>query len=92
MTTLFCVSTVTIYPLHRGLALYVHKSIENSVRLRIDPEIEATECTWIKITDSKTKPLLVGYVYRNPASSQGWSDDFINMMDKVTESSANIFR
>ena len=27
---------------------------------------------------------------RNPASSQGWHDDYINMMDKVTESNANI--
>ena len=29
-------------------------------------------------------------MYRNPASSQGWSDDFISMMDKVTECNANI--
>ena len=27
---------------------------------------------------------------RNLASSQGWHDDFINMMDKVTDSNANI--
>ena len=76
--------------MHTGLALYVHKSTENSVRCRSDLEIEATECIWVKINDSKTKPLLVGYVYRNPASSQGWPDDFISMMDKVTECNANI--
>ena len=29
-------------------------------------------------------------MYRNPASSQGWSDDSINMMDNVTGSNANI--
>ena len=78
------------YPLHTGLALYVHKSIENSVRRRLDLETEAIECIWVEIKDSKTKPLLVGYVYRNPASSQGWPDDFISMMDKVTECNANI--
>ena len=78
------------YPLHTGLALYVHKSIENSVRRRLDLETEAIECIWVEINDSKTKPLLVGYVYRNPASSQGWPDDFISMMDKVTECNANI--
>ena len=78
------------YPLHTGLALYVHKSIENSVRRRLDLETEAIECIWVEIKDSKTKPLLVGYVYRNPASSQGWPDDFISLMDKVTECNANI--
>ena len=77
------------YPLHTGLALYVHKSIENSFRRRLDLEIEAIECIWVEINDSKTKPLLVGYVHRNPASSQGWPDDFISMMDKVTECNAN---
>ena len=48
------------YPLHTGLALYVHKSIENSVRRRLDLETEAIECIWVEIKDSQTKPLLVG--------------------------------
>ena len=78
------------WPLHTGLALCVYKPIENSVRRWLEPKIEATERSWIEITYSKTKPLLVGYVYRNPASPQGLHDDFINMMDKVTESNANI--
>ena len=80
------------YPLHKGLALYVHKSIGNRVRRRSDLEKnkQTIECIWVQITDSKTKTLLVGYVYRNPASSQEWSDDFINMMDKVTENNENI--
>ena len=64
----------------------VHKSIENRVRRRSDLEIKTIECIWVEITDSKAKPLLVRYVYRNPASSQEWSDQFINMMDKVAES------
>ena len=46
----------------------------------------------IEITDSKTKPLLARYVYRNPASAQGWPDDLINMTDKITESNANNLR
>ena len=50
------------YPLHTALALYVHKSMENSVRRRLDLETEAIECIWVEIKDSKTKPLLVGYV------------------------------
>ena len=78
------------YPLHTGLALCVYTSIENSVRRRLDLETEAIECIWVEIKDSKTKPLLVGYVCRNPASSQGWPDDFISVMDKVTECNANI--
>ena len=50
------------YPLHSGLALYGHKCIENGVRRRLDLQIETIKCIWIEITDSKTKPLLVGYV------------------------------
>ena len=30
------------------------------------------------------------FVYRNPASSQEWSDEFINKMDKVAENNENI--
>ena len=71
------------YPLHTGLALYVNESKEISVSHRTALEIEAIECIWVEINDSKTKPLLVGYVYRNPASSQGWPDDFICILDKV---------
>ena len=85
---LFC--AVTVSPLQTGLALYVHKSIENRIRRRSDLEIKTRECIWVEITDSKTKPLLVGYVYRNPAWSQEWSDEFINMMDKVTENNENL--
>ena len=79
------------YPLHTGLALYVHKSIENSFRRRLDLEIEAIECIWVEINDSKTKPLLAGYVYRNFTSSQGWPEDFISVMDKVTECNAKFY-
>ena len=42
------------YPLYTGLPPYVHKSIKNSVRRRLDLEIEATECIWVEINDSKT--------------------------------------
>ena len=36
------------FPLHTGLALFVHSTIENSVRRRLDLEIEAIECIWSK--------------------------------------------
>ena len=78
------------YHLHTHFALYVHKSVEHSVRRSLDLEIEVIKYIGIEITDFKTKPQLAGYVYRNPASSQGWSDDSIKMMDKVTEGDANI--
>ena len=61
------------YPLHTGLDLYVHKSVENRVRRRIDLENRSNRMHLDRIPDSKL-----------------WSDDFVNMMDKVTESNANI--
>ena len=51
------------YPLSVGLALYAHNSIENKVRRRTDLESEAIECIWVDRTYSKTKCLLVVYVY-----------------------------
>ena len=39
------------YPLHTNLALYAQKSIKNSVRRRLDLEIETIECIWVEITE-----------------------------------------
>ena len=66
------------YPLQSGLALCVHKSVENRGMCRPDLEIETIKCIFIEITYFKTAPCLVGYVCRSPASSQ--PDDFINIM------------
>jgi exonuclease III len=68
-----------------GLGIYVHKDITQFVTRRVDLESEGVECMWLqfKRTD-KDSALLVSFVYRNPAATYAWYDDFVRMMDVVT--------
>ena len=71
--------------LHTGIALYVHQSIAMITRRRTDLESEGVECVWMEINNLKSPSLLVGYIYRNPASPTTWFDDFIQMIDKAND-------
>ena len=73
-----------------GLALYVHNFIQNITTRRTDLESQCTESLWVEIRNPKTPSLLVGYVYRNPAATYEWYDEFVTMLDKVSESKNNV--
>ena len=73
-----------------GLALYVHNSIPNITTRRTDLESQCIESLWVEICIPKTPSLLVGYVYRNPAATYEWYDEFVTMLDKVSVSKTNI--
>ena len=76
--------------LHAGIALYVHESIAMNTRRRTDLESEGVECVWVEINDLKSPSLLVGYIYRNPASPTTWFDDFVLMIDKANDHKSSI--
>ena len=57
---------------------------------RTDLESEGVECVWLEINDLKSPSLLVGYIYRNPASPTTWFNDFILMIDKANNHKSNI--
>ena len=73
-----------------GIAVYVHYSILPFSRRRTDLESENVESVWVEIKAHKSKPLLVGFVYRNPASLFEWYDHFVTMLDKVTSCGADV--
>jgi hypothetical protein len=73
-----------------GLALYVHNNVFQFVKRRPDLESSVIECMWVEIKYSMLPPLLIGYVYRNPASTYNWFDDFVFMMDTVNSKNRNI--
>ena len=73
-----------------GLALYVHNSIQNITTRRTDFETQCIESLWVEIRNPKTPSLLAGYVYRNPAATNKWYDEFVAMLDEVTESKNNV--
>ena len=45
---------------------------------------------WVEIKHLASPAVLVGDLYRNPAATHPWFDDFVQMMDKVCESNPNI--
>ncbi|MGB5437968.1 MAG: endonuclease/exonuclease/phosphatase family protein, partial [Maribacter sp.] len=75
---------------HTGIAVYIHDSISNFATRRTELEDENIECIWIEVKHGKSSPLLIGYVYRNPAETSSWSEDFIQMMDKVKSRNKDI--
>ena len=58
--------------------------------MRTDLESQYIESLWVEIRNPKTPSLLVGYVYRNPAATCEWYDEFVTMLDKVSESKNNV--
>ena len=73
-----------------GLAVYVNQTLQNSVRRRLDLETSCIECVWLELHNCAKNTLLLGIIYRNPASSLCWYDDFVNMMDNVNASGKNV--
>lgn len=66
-----------------GVAVYIHYSVKHITRRRRDLETCDVECIWIEIKQSKSLPLLVGFLYRNPAATFEWYDNFVHMIDKT---------
>ena len=74
-----------------GMGIFIHDSILASVKRRHDLEFDNVENMWIEYRCSVTGPAtLIGFVYRNPASTLSWYDDFIHMMDNVQKCNADI--
>ena len=67
----------------------LHSSINKIVRHCPDLESEAAESVWLEIQTCKSS-ILVGYIYRNPASTFDWHDQFVTMMDKVQDCKLNV--
>ena len=74
---------------HTGLVVYIHSSVSKIVRRRPDLESEAVESVWLEIQTRKSS-ILVGYIYRNPASTFDWYDQFVTMMDRVQGCNLNV--
>ena len=71
---------------HTGIVVYIHSSISKIVRHRPDLESETVESVCLEIQ----LRILVGYIYRNPASTFDWYDQFVTMMDRVQGCNLNV--
>jgi hypothetical protein len=70
-----------------GLAVYVHHTVQQFVRRRPDLETKEVECMWLELKTPRKPPLLIGFVYRNPAATFEWYDDFLSMCDRICNTS-----
>ena len=68
--------------LETGLVMYYSNSIE--VKRLNNIENHNIESIWIEMKVKKNKPIIIGFVYRNPAENAGWLNRFHTMMEAVT--------
>ena len=71
-----------------GLVVYIHDSL--TFKRLHHLEQHAVESVWIELNLKRASPLLLGFVYRNPAERVDWSDNFISLMDAVCLESKEI--
>ena len=70
---------------HTGLVTYIHDSIRHFVRRREDLESDKIESIWLELFQKKSASAYICSLYRNPASTSEWIDDFMSMMDKIPD-------
>lgn len=75
-------------PKSTGLLLYVASSLKCKRLTTL--ECYDVESLWLEISLKNSKPLIVGFVYRNPAETSDWQDRFNTLMDEVTLLSLDI--
>ena len=72
------------HALHTGLVIYIHDSICKNIKRRHDLEINCIESIWLEYKQSKTTPLLVGFIYRNPDETfRPWLVRYESMIENV---------
>ena len=64
-----------------GLILYISQTV--TYKRIISLEKYQVETIWIEITMKKSKPILVGFIYRNPSEHADWLDHFNELMEAV---------
>lgn len=64
-----------------SLLLYV-KNCFPCVR-RLDLECNELEIVWVEVCMSKQRPFLQGYVYRPPSAPKSWTENYMNILEKV---------
>ena len=66
----------------RGIAVYVHKTIEATT---LEVKSPARESIWLDIKLNNNDNLLVGCIYRSPSNTKDQDNDFIQMMREMTQ-------
>ena len=68
-------------PLSTGLILYYSNTI--CLKRKFNIEAHGIESIWVEVCFKGCKPVLFGFLYRNPAEKVDWHDRFNDMMDSA---------
>ena len=71
-----------------GILVYINDSL--TVKRLHDLEKYNVESVWLEIKLKRTKPIKVGFVYKNPKEKTAWVDIFSSMMDAATLDASEI--
>ena len=69
--------------LHTGIGVYIHDSLISHVKRRPDLEKTHVESMWLELRPTKERPILIGFIYRNPKCKDQWFSDFEEMLHIV---------
>ena len=58
---------------------------------RLDLEHDRLECIWVEIKPIRSKPFLVGNIYRPPNSTVLWNELFEDCIEKVLQEEKEIY-
>ena len=64
-----------------GVLTYIADTLP--YKRRIDLENSFIEAIWIEVCYTRSKPFLIGFVYRPPNSQKNWCEQFSEMMDSI---------
>lgn len=67
--------------LQTGIIAYVHQSVNHKLLSNFD--VYNIECLWIEVNLKGSKPIVIGFMYKNSAEHVDWYDRFNDMMDNV---------
>ena len=72
-----------------GILVYVKNGVQ--CKRRPDLENEQLECIWLEVKPIKSKPFLVGQIYRPPSSGITWNEFFEEGIENVLKEEKEMY-
>ena len=72
-----------------GILIYVENGV--ACKRRPDLENEQLECIWLEVKPKKSKPFLVGHIYRPPNLGITWNEVFEDCIENVLKEEKELY-
>jgi len=77
---LFCNLESQSEPCHRGVAIYVHKSLAAS---ELKTDVTFREALWVEVKTEEEDSMIIGCIYRSPTRARDNND--VKLLDVIAE-------